>query len=495
MSIQFGRWNFDGSPIEPDFLENVKCAVSSADLEESSAYVKANIGILYFPFHTTKESRCEVQPYLLSNKTVLTWDGRLDNRRELLRELNSGLSLDSSDVFIVAAAYERWATNSFHKIIGDWALSVWDPTDNSLLLAKDPIGVRALYYALDERQLIWSTILDPLVRFAGKNFALDEEYIAGWFSFYPSVSLTPYTGIHSVAPSSTVRISPRKRSTSEYWNFDHRQKLQYRSDADYEEHFRAVFAQSVERRLRSDSPVLAELSGGLDSSSIVCMADAGRPRAAAGTPRLDTVSYYDDSEPNWNERSYFTKIEENRGRTGLHIDVSAGDSGIHDFESAVFAATPGSAGNRSTEASRQFCAFLTSEGHRVVLSGIGGDEVAGGVPTPVPELADLMVSARFGALASQLKSWALIQRRPWLHLAIRNGSRIRSAPARWSSKPYAVASLAAPKFRQKPSRHLRGLWKPVETLRASAKLPGKSLHAGSVAKTTPLLPAAVTAAL
>ena len=148
------------------------------------------------------------------------------------------------------------------------------------------------------------------------------------------------------------------------------------------------------------------------------MADAGRPRAAAGTPRLDTVSYYDDSEPNWNERSYFTKIEENRGRTGLHIDVSAGDSGIHDFESAVFAATPGSAGNRSTEASRQFCAFLTSEGHRVVLSGIGGDEVAGGVPTPVPELADLMVSARFGALASQLKSWALIQRRPWLHLVL-----------------------------------------------------------------------------
>ena len=79
--------------------------------------------------------------------------------------------------------------------------------------------------------------------------------------------------------------------------------------------------EAVRRRLRSDSPILAELSGGMDSSSIVCMADTIIARGNAETPRLDTLSYYDDSEPNWNERPYFTKVEEKRGRTGCHIDV------------------------------------------------------------------------------------------------------------------------------------------------------------------------------
>src|SRR6266702_6630587 len=82
-----------------------------------------------------------------------------------------------------------------------------------------------------------------------------------------------------------------------------------------------VFAKAVQRSLRSDRPVLAELSGGRDSTSIVCMADSIIARGTAETPRLDTLSMYDDSEPNWNERPYFTKVEEKRGRTGWHIDV------------------------------------------------------------------------------------------------------------------------------------------------------------------------------
>src|SRR6202035_132686 len=98
-------------------------------------------------------------------------------------------------------------------------------------------------------------------------------------------------------------------------------RIHYRSDAEYEEHFRFCFTESVKRRLRSDSPVLAELSGGMDSSSIVCMADQILARGKGETPRLDTLSYYDDSEPNWNERPYFTKVEEKRGRAGCHIDV------------------------------------------------------------------------------------------------------------------------------------------------------------------------------
>src|SRR5207302_381895 len=110
---------------------------------------------------------------------------------------------------------------------------------------------------------------------AGKTFALNEEYIAGWFVVrFPAAHLTPYVGIHAVPPSSSVRLGPGRANVSGYWDFDPGKRIRYRTDAEYEEHFRAVFGKAVQRRLRSDGPILAELSGGMDSSSIVCMADS-----------------------------------------------------------------------------------------------------------------------------------------------------------------------------------------------------------------------------
>src|ERR1700676_1996881 len=136
----------------------------------------------------------------------------------------------------------------------------------------------------------------------------------------------------------------------------------------------------------------------------------------AETPRLDTISYYDDSEPNWNERPYFTKVEEKRGRSGTHIDMGSREPLKFEFDSDHFAATPGSGAGRPSEASRQTAACIASKGNRVVLSGIGGDEFTGGVPTPTPELADLLARGHFRTLAHQLKVWALNKRKPWFYL-------------------------------------------------------------------------------
>jgi len=419
MSVQFGKWNFEGQPPAPDYIEKVSAALAPYGPDSNESYYKGGVEILYRAFHTTQESRREKQPHISSSGAVITWDGRLDNRADLISELSDSLTNDSTDVAIVAMAFEKWGANCFAKLIGDWALSIWNPGNHSLILAKDPIGTRHLYYSFDNNQVAWSTILDPLVRLAGKTFALDEEYIAGWFSMFPAVDLTPCVGIHSVPPSSSVLVRPGKHAVSKYWDFDPKNKIRYRTEAEYEEHFRVVFAKAVQRKLRSDRPVLAELSGGRDSSSIVCMADTIVAHGTAETPRLDTISYYDDSEPNWNERPYFTKVEEKRGRTGWHVNVGARDpekipapepppESVH----ARFVPTPGYDGRTAPH----FRMCMASQGNRVVVSGTGGDEVMGGVPTPVPELENLLARAQFGALAHQLKVWALEKRKPWFHL-------------------------------------------------------------------------------
>jgi asparagine synthase (glutamine-hydrolysing) len=416
MSVQFGRWNWDGKPVDRDYLEKVRPLLAPYGPDDEGAYTTSNLSVLYRAFHTTKESRRETQPHISKSGVVITWDGRLDNRAELIRRLRDTVTISATDVSIVAAAFDEWGANCFAKLVGDWALSLWNPDSRSLILAKDPIGARHLYYSFEHDQVTWSTILDPLVLFAGKSFPLCEEYIAGWFSFFPATHLTPYIGIHSVPPSSSVVIRNGKRTVTKYWDFDPARPIRYRTDAEYEEHFRTAFGEAVRRSLRSDSPILAELSGGMDSSSIVCIADTIFARGAAEAPRLDTISYYDDSEPNWNERPYFTKVEEKRGRTGTHIDMSSRDSFKIELDSDHFAATPGSSGGRPTEASRQIASCIASQGNRVVLSGIGGDEFTGGVPTPTPELEDLLASGHLATLAHQLKVWALNKRKPWFYL-------------------------------------------------------------------------------
>ena len=415
MSVQFGRCNFVGQLVETSYLEAVKSMLAPYAPEEARQYTKESTTFLYRAFHTTRESRLEQQPFVTPSGAVLTWDGRLDNRADLVGLLRGSLTLASPDISFVAAAYERWGIGCLSKLVGDWALAIWAPETRSLYLAKDVIGTRQLYYSIEERQVTWSTILDPLVLLAGRSFHLSEEYVAGWFSFFPAAHLTPYIGIQSVPPASFVHINFPRCIVSKYWDFDPARRIRYDNEAEYEEHFRHVFREAVRRRLRSDRPILAELSGGIDSSSIVCMADRLIEIGTAETPRLDTVSYFNDSEPNWDERPFFAKVEEQRGRMGCHIDVGTEDALRLRFQSDHFEATPGAA-ECPTDASKKLADYMCSQGNGIILSGVGGDEATGGVPTAVPELADLLATGRFRKFAHGLKVWSLHKRKPWFHL-------------------------------------------------------------------------------
>ena len=451
MSVQFGRYNFDGRPIDRNDLDQVRPVLAPYGPDSEHRLCKDTVGILYFSFHTTKESRREVQPHTSPSGTVITWDGRLDNREDLIRRLNGGLTAGATDLAIVTAAYEQWGTASFACLVGDWALSILDPKDRSLILAKDFLGARHLYYSVCEDHVSWCTILDPLVLSGRGTFALCEEYVAGWFSSFPDTHLTPYAGIWSVPPSSFVVFRTGKQTVRIYWEFDPGKRTHYKADEQYEEHFRTAFAEAVKRTLRSDSAILAELSGGIDSSSIVCMADTVIAQGGAGIPQLDTVSYYNDSEPNWDERPYFTIVEKRRGRQGCHIRVPSAECSNLEFKGDRLYPTPGSP--CPNEVTDRFADCLNFHGNRVVLSGIGGDEVTGGVPTPSPELADLLVSGHLQRLVLQLTAWALYERRPWVRLLLEAcrgffppvvvGIRKQLRPAPWLNRSFVKRHKAA----------------------------------------------------
>ncbi len=417
MSVQAGIWNFDGRPIDRKVLADFSESMKHQGPDGESCFVNGSVALLYRPFHITTESRREKQPYASRRGFVLTWDGRLDNRGQLIAELKSDLDPEPTDVAIVAAAFDRWESDCFRRIIGDWAASIWKPEARELLFAIDYMAIRHIFYYLKQSRIWWATDLAPLVLLSGDQFHIDDDYIAGYFAHDPEADLTPYREIREVPPGQLVRICNGKAFVERYWRFSPKSRIRYKTDAEYEEHFRHVLRQSVHRRLRSDSPILAELSGGLDSSSIVCVADDILAKEGAQAPRLDTLSYYDRTEPHGDDWIYFQKIEHKRGRTGTRIDASILGTAPASLEYTEFDPLPGYlASGRHLEAER--AAVIRNGGYRAVLSGLGGDEFLGGIPNPTAHLADLIVQFKFGTLAQQLMAWSLVKRRPWSHLLL-----------------------------------------------------------------------------
>lgn len=451
MSVQFGLCNFDGKRVAPQDLDIVRPSLAAYGPDGETVICRQNLGILYRSFRTTAEPRDGLQPNVSRSGTVITWDGRLDTRDELIRELELPTLMGSPDVEVVAAAYERWGISSLGKLVGDWALSIWDPQTKSLLLAKDFIGSRPLYYSVERDQVKWCSVLDPLVLLAGRALRLEEEYIAGWLASFPAPELTPFVGLRSVPPSSFVRLTPTKYVIKRYWDFDPGKRIRYRTDSDYEEHFRTVFSESIRRRLNSVCPIVAELSGGMDSSSIVCLADLVLGGLTM-PPKLETVSYYDDSEPNWDERPYVTSVEAQRRQSGYHINVCAREYFPLRWCDDRFPATPTALG--PDEVSAQLGTCLVSSGARVMLSGTGGDEILGGVPTPLPELSDLFVKADFAQFLTRLKIWALEKRKPWLHVLWEVGRRF--LPDLLAAKEQCAPSWLSTEFAKRHKEAMRG---------------------------------------
>lgn len=124
MSVQAGIWNFDGKPVNRKLIDDLSESLSPQGPDGESHYVDGSVAMLYRPFHTTAESRREKQPYISRRGFILTWDGRLDNREELIADLRGDLEASPTDLAIFAAAFDRWGTDCFRRIVGDWAASL-----------------------------------------------------------------------------------------------------------------------------------------------------------------------------------------------------------------------------------------------------------------------------------------------------------------------------------------------------------------------------------
>jgi len=404
MSAFGGIYNFNGGPADGRFLAALGRGLDSRGPDGGSEVCAGSMGVCYRAFHTNSESRLEKQPFISTLGQVLAWDGRLDNREELISLLREDLNGDQTDVAIVMAAYLKWGVEFTPRLIGDFALSLWEPGANMLLLARDAVGPRTLYYHANDNRVIWSTELGALLDLAGVEMEINDDYIADFLTRLPDPAQTPYKNIHAVPPGNVVTARNGQVQARRFWGLDPKREIRYKTDAEYEEHFLYLFREAVRCRLRTDRPVWAELSGGLDSSSIVCMADQLIKSGDAQAPALQMVSYVFDEAAKSDERKYIHHVEEKVGRKGLYLreDDYRMLAPLPDGYRPVI---PSPVVNFASY-NNALDAAMREGGARVLLSGKGGDEILSSMKDPAPELADLLVQWRLLRLHRRLRVWS-----------------------------------------------------------------------------------------
>jgi asparagine synthase (glutamine-hydrolysing) len=380
MSIIFGAVTAAGQSIDMLDLSRLAQATQRYAPDGTFFYAQGNMGMGFQPYHTHQRSSLEALPLVDTNGNVLSFDGRLDNYAELcdLLDLRGAEFTDSS---IVLKAYERWGEDCFSRLIGEWALALWADSERALYLARDHAGTRSLYFERSNGRVLWSTYLETFFT-DGRTSDLDEDFAALYLACQPTRELTPYSAIRSVPPAHYLRFRGDAVVSNAHWQWIVKDAIAYGSNVQYDEHFLQLFRQSVQRRTVPGASILAQLSGGMDSTSIVCMSDLIRCSQNPPMELLQTVSFYDNSEPDWDEFPFFSAVEKARGKTGLHLNASYSDRTIrprHLVESPQL--WPG-LDNSGSDLDARFHTVIREGNFRCILSGLGGDEVLGGVPTP-----------------------------------------------------------------------------------------------------------------
>lgn len=416
MSIIFGLLEEQGVPAaESDLLPHAD-ATNRYAMGATRVCAVGRVAMGLQPYISHSRSVMDNHPIADPYGNLLVFDGRLDNYVELAAILDRDHAF-TSDSEIVLSAFTRWGTDCFSRFVGDWALALWSAKDEALYLARDHAGSRTLYFAHFARQLVWATYLETLLSW-GAGSRLSEDYVGCYLACCQIGDLTPYDGIKAIRPAHFLVVRHGQAVQRSHWSSTGSSSIRYKSDGDYEEHFLNLFRKSVERRTGPGAPILAQLSGGMDSTSIVCMSDSIRRAADTGLELLDTISFYDDSENSLDERRYFLVTEAKRGKTGIHIDTAFSHRTFDppNPEQGMYP-VPG-ADNFALVQERRLQLLMEEKGYRSILSGIGGDEVLGGVPSPWPELAGHLVSGNLRRLVEKGIDWSLVERTPLIHTLI-----------------------------------------------------------------------------
>ena len=399
MSGLAGVYHLDGKPADPTLLQRMIHRLAHRGPDASDYWIKGSVGIGHVMLHTTPESLNERQPWTDETGTLcLAFDGRIDNREDLSLSLNAaGFHLrTNTDAELMLRAYQHWGEHCPEHLIGDFALVIWDGRRQQLFCARDILGLKPFYYCFHGTTFCWSSEIPPLFEHdttpRRPNEAMIAEFLTGTVV---TNSETLYEGISRLEPAHSLVVRQGRCETRRYWTIDPHRRIEYTNDDDYAQHFFGLFSRAVQCRLRSHKPIGLELSGGLDSSSVVSLLQAFSRTSPQDRDRFQTFSLIFPGLP-CDERAFIDDVTA-QGSFPSHR-IPPHPPTLTSFLDGVLRYQdlpdhPNGAMNNSLRA------LARQQGCRVLLTGSGGDEWLTG---SFFHYADLLRRLKLGTLLRRL---------------------------------------------------------------------------------------------
>jgi asparagine synthase (glutamine-hydrolysing) len=314
------------------------------------------------------------QPVANEDESVWTiLNGEIFNFIELRADLQAlGHRFRSrSDTEVIVHAYEEYGDRFVEHLSGQFAIALWDVRRERLLLARDRVGIRPLFYAKVGGHLLFASEVKAILAVAPAAAVLDEQGLAQVFTFWGTVGQrTVFKGIQSLPAGHTLTVEKGVERLQRYWDWvfppgSGRTDLSMDEAADM---LHALLTDVVRQQLRADVPVGAYLSGGLDSSGIAALA-----RESVGALQTFSLTFED---PEFDESAYQRQMAEHLGVRHSSIHCTAQEIGNVFPELIWHTETPVL---RTAPAPLMLLArHVHIQGFKVVLTGEGADEVFGG---------------------------------------------------------------------------------------------------------------------
>jgi asparagine synthase (glutamine-hydrolysing) len=307
-----------------------------------------------------------IEDFSFSDGFAVVADTRLDNRESLVGWTNSTAG-GASDAKLILSSYRRWGEACVERLTGDFAFAIWDPQRRVLFCARDHFGVKPLCYSVTSDRAAVATEGKALSALPDHRSRRNDQRIADYLL---GVSSDPRSTFdHNVVrlpPAHFLRVSSDAVECRPYWTLEADAK---RVSNQPVEQFRDLFATAVRRRTIDAPRISAMLSGGLDSSSIACVA---KPMLRTqGIDKLPTISLVFDP-PDECERPYIDAILQEGGFDPTFIRGS--DLAPFDELDAFLDLQEGPFNGLNFGTSRHLYRAATAIGSFVVLDGHGGDE-------------------------------------------------------------------------------------------------------------------------
>lgn len=373
-----------GAQFDRGFLERAAAATPYLGPDGVDTWSDDHMGMVRFRHATTPEAVHERQP-ATDERTGLAvcFDGRLDNRDELLRDLRgAGVVRSATDAAIVLALFARDGDACVRRLVGDFAFAVWHARTRRLFCARSPAGWRPLFWCRRGNVFAFATEPKALVDGVPLLRRLNEGAIGEYLSLrFTTQTDTFWEDVHRLPPGSALAVDGDHVRTW-HWHTGPFPESSGLHEAEHVARFCELFDQALVSTVRSCSPVAAHLSGGLDSSSIVCRATE-LVRAGAIVADLRPISARFPGEPH-DETEFSSAVER-------HLDIESIVVGATAYDwdwSAAWCQQTGHLPLRPNVMGTivATCRRLRADGVRVLLTGEGGDDFLRGSHAHWPDL-------------------------------------------------------------------------------------------------------------